>query len=208
MGVLMAELTSEQRAFLAAHAIPLSAVFDASGMRRPDYQATMKGLGKSFAFGVTPCNRAMHTLRTRAGHCIQCDTSKIAYMLRYDATAFIYIAGSANGQLIKVGSSGDVHERRGILNGFRYGGQSDWQMLAFANCPSAGRVEFAVHAELSPFQVPGRYTQGGKERSCYELFRCDFADARDAVCSELPKGIDLKVFDEDRALREFAFRSS
>jgi hypothetical protein len=203
----MAELTSEQRAFFAAHSIALSTVFDASGMRRTDYQAAMKQLGKSFAFGVTPCKRAMHTLRTRGGHCIQCDHSQIAYMLRYDATAYIYVAASAGGRLIKVGSSGDIQERCGILNAFRYGGQRDWQMLAFANCPAAGRVEFAVHARLAVFQVLGGYVQGGKEKSCYELFRCDFADARDAIRLELAKGANLKIYDEDRALAAFAFRN-
>lgn len=202
----MAELTQEQLAFLTVHGIPLSSVFDASGMRKPAYQAAMEELGKSFAFGVTPCNRAMHRLRTRAGHCIQCDHSKIAYMLRYDAAAYLYIAASLKGKLIKVGCSGDVEQRRGMLNAYRYGGQSDWQILAFADCPAAGRLEFAVHCKLARFQVPGGYYQGGKERRCYELFRCNFADARDAVKSELPEGVHLMVRHEDRALAEFAFR--
>ena len=111
----MAGLKPDQLSFLAAHGIPLGSVFDASGMRTADYQTVMKNLGKAFAYGVTPCNRALHTLRTRAGHCIQCDYSKIAYMLRFDATAFIYVAASTNGNLKKVGSSGDIYERRGML---------------------------------------------------------------------------------------------
>ena len=204
----MADLTPEQLAFLRNHGIPLSAVFDASGMRKLAYQEVMRELGKSFAYGVTPCSRRLHTLRTRAGHCIQCDHSKIAYMLRFDATAFIYIAGSASGKLLKVGTSGDIHERRGMLNAYRYGGQGDWQMLAFAKCPAAGRVEFGVHAKLGRFQVPGGYRQGGKERTCYELFRCNFTDGRDAILSELPDGIGLQLFDEDQAVRAFAFRAA
>jgi len=192
-GASMAELTTEQLAFLAAHGISLSSVFDASGMRKPDYQAAMRELGKSFAFGVTPCNRAFHTLRTRAGHCIQCDHSKIAYMLRFDATAFIYVAAADNERLIKIGSSGDIYERRTMLNTYRYGGRGDWRMLAFANCPAAGRIEFAIHAKLARFQVSGQYLQGGRQRTCYELFSCKASEAMNAVQSELPQGVNLKA---------------
>lgn len=202
----MAELAPDQLDFLANHRIPLSCVFDASGMTRSDYRATMKELGKSFAYGVTPCNKARHTLRSRGGHCIQCDHAQIAYMLRHEATAFIYIAASAVGRFIKVGVSNDVPSRRENLNNYRYGGQADWQILAIADCSEAGRVECAVHAQLSQFRVPGEYTQGGIRRRCYELFQCDFADARDAIRTELPRDVHLKISDETRAVSAFAFR--
>jgi hypothetical protein len=202
----MAELTPEQRTFLAARGIPLSCLFDASGMSKPDYQRAMKEAGKSFAYGVTPCIKGGHRLRTRAGHCIQCDHSKIAYMLRHDAPSTIYIAGSVRGRLLKVGCSNDVQVRRQLLNSYWYGGQFDWQILATAQTPSAGRVEFEVHARLARFHVSGEYVQGGKRRVCYELFRCDFEDAADAVRATLPAGITLRVPNLERATKAFRFR--
>lgn len=202
----MSDLTREQLAFLAAHGIPLSAMFDASGMRKPDYQQTMRESEKSFAHGVTACSRGGHRLRTRAGHCIQCDHSKIAYMLRHEAPATVYIAASIRGQLMKVGSSGLVPERRMMLNAYRYGDQSDWQMLATACTPAAGRVECDVHAKLARYSVPGGYWQGGKRRSCYELFKCNLADALEALRTSLPDSIELTIADEGRSSTKFNFR--
>lgn len=202
----MAELRPDQLSFLAAHGIPLSCVFDASGMRKPEYHTAMTELGMSFAYGVNPCNKAGHTLRTRAGHCIQCDHAKIAYMMRHDAAGTLYIAATATGKLIKIGSTNDLSTRQRNLNVFRYGGSGDWQVLATARCPTAGRVECAVHSRLSRYSVPGEYNQGGRRRRCYELFRCNFSDARDAIRAELPRGAQLVIPNEERAVSAFAFR--
>jgi hypothetical protein len=202
----VADLTPEQLAFFSAHGIPLSAVFDASGMRRSDYQRAMKEADKSFAFGVSRCRIGHQSLRTRAGHCIQCDHSRIAYMLGYDAPANIYIAGTLRGRLIKVGRSSDVAVRRQLLNSYRYGGQSDWQILASAHAPAAGRVEFEAHGRLARFSAAGHYEQGGQRHRCYELFECDFADAADAIRASLPNSVELVLRNQDRAENSFQFR--
>ena len=125
----MNTLTSEQLHFLRQQKILLSTVFDASGMRTADYQQVMKAEGKSFAYGVTQCSKGGHALRTRKGHCIQCDHATIAFMLRHDKKAFVYIAASYGGRLIKVGSSEDVVRRERQLCDYRYGGQDDWHFL-------------------------------------------------------------------------------
>lgn len=204
----MADLTDEQRTFLVAHAIPLSSVFDASGMRKPDYQRAMKEARKSFAFGVSRCLNGHHSIRTRAGHCIQCDHSRIAYMLRHDAQSTIYIAGSIRGRLIKVGCSSDVEVRRKLLNSYWYGGQFDWQILATAYTSAAGSVECAAHSRLAGFQVAGEYEQGGRRHKCYELFRCDFDVAADAVRASLPTNVELCIPDQGRASTAFRFGAS
>lgn len=204
----MAHLSPEQLLFLRVHGIPLSSMFDATGMRTSDYQRAMKEEGKSFAYGVTPCNKALHRLRTRAGHCIQCDHAKIAYMLRHDAKSTIYIAGSARGRIIKVGCSNDVHVRRQLLNSYSYGGQFDWRILATATTARAGRVECDAHARLWRFHAHGEYVQGGKRRTCYELFQCDFDDAAEAVRASLPDGVTLEVLDAERASVAFRFRTT
>lgn len=204
----MAELTEQQLAFLAAQGIPLSDVFDASGMRNADYQVAMREAGKNFAYGVAPCRKGGHTLRTRAGHCIECDHSKIAFQARYDAPSNIYVGGSKKGEVLKVGSSGLLPERRMLLNSYRYGGHADWQMLAWAFAPSAGRAEFEIHGRLSQFSVPGEYVQGGIRRRCYELFKCNFGDALEALRASLPEGVEIKIPSERLAHSEYNFRTS
>ena len=202
----MTELTADQISFLQSQNIPLSSVFDASGMRKSDYPFAMRVEGKRFAFGVTPCKAAGHTLRTRAGHCIQCDPSKIAFMLRHDSWAHIYIAGSKAGRLIKIGYTTDVDVRIDTLNSEEYGGQKDWQILATAFHPQAGRVEFFTHAKLELFAVPGEYVKDGRPQKCYELFRCNFVDALDALQRGLGEAGVLYVPDQEYALAAFQFR--
>ena len=202
----MVELSLNQLTFLRSQSIPLSAVFDASGMKKAEYQAAMRAEEKSFAFGVTPCAAGGHTIRTRAGHCIQCDHSKIAYMIRHDARAFVYIAASAAGRFIKIGFAIDVADRREKLNLYRYGGQSDWQTLATASCTSAGRAESVAQTKLSCFAVDGDYIREGKLQRCYELLRCDFSDALDALQTTLGKSVIVRVPNLERAVAAFRFR--
>ena len=80
-------------------------------------------------------------------------------MLRYDSEAYIYIAGSTAGRLIKIGSTIDVADRRKSLNSCEYGGQKDWQILATALSSHAGLVECLTHKRLELFAVRGEYVK-------------------------------------------------
>jgi hypothetical protein len=95
-------LDREQIEFLKKHKISDAELFDASGLKRQQYQVIMEQENKKFAFGVDPCSNG-HALRTRAGHCIQCNTARIAFERRHSATGQVYIAGSLKGQSIKIG---------------------------------------------------------------------------------------------------------
>jgi hypothetical protein len=103
----MATLTSDEKKFLEYHGIPLSWTFDASGMKKSEYAEAMREEEKLIAYGLNPCPRADHRLRTRNGSCPQCETANIAYALRYLRNAHVYIAGSIEKRLIKVGTSAD-----------------------------------------------------------------------------------------------------
>ena len=200
----MAELSNEQLKFLRSQKIPPSAMFDASGLKKADYQNAMKAEGKCFCYGGNDCNNG-HALKARSGHCIQCDHARIGFMLRNDADAYIYIAASVTGRLIKIGCTIDIAVRAAALNRLQYGGQNDWHILATAYTPAAGKVEFEAHAALSRFNVPGEYVKAGRRQRCYELFRCDFQDAREALTQALGRGIVLKVPNEARAMAAFNF---
>lgn len=182
----MGELSTEELDFLRSQKIAASGVFDATGMRKPEYASAMKEAGLSFAFGTTPCGNGGHTLRTRHGHCIQCNTAVIAYQLRHHKPGHVYLAGSAASGLLKIGTTADVGTRAWQLCNWRYGGASDWEMLLTSHVENAGSVEFAAQDKLRDRATAGDYWREGRRQSCYELFRCSYDEARDAVLSAVP----------------------
>lgn len=176
MGAIMAKLSDDQKRFLSSQNIPYDAVFDATGMAKANYQAAMKAEGKLFAYGVSPCGAGGHSLRTRSGHCIQCDTAKISYILRHYSSGYVYVAGSLSKKVLKVGTTTYIQQRQQTLSKEGYGGATDWKILAKVECKNAGQIEKNVQARLSKWSVPGEYYKGWDLQSCYELFRCDFED--------------------------------
>jgi hypothetical protein len=144
-------------------------VFDATGLSKSRYEPIMKELEKSFAYGVTPCRAAGHTLRSRAGHCIQCNTACIAFQKRHQKDGYIYIAGSVSSRMIKIGVTGDIQNRRASLNQKLYGGANDWEILLSAHIGNAGRIESDAHKALSVFSTEGTYISEGRVTECYEL---------------------------------------
>lgn len=168
----MTTLTADQMAFLESQRIQPWRVFDATGLTQSEYRAVMRELGLSIASGVTPCAAHGHTLRTRAGHCVQCNTARIAFMRRHDEPAYVYVAQSSAIGLVKVGVAGDVNARLQSLRKLGYGGASDWRLVSSRWCEHAGAAEFALHATLSGFQAHRVYQRDGFDVDCRELFRC------------------------------------
>lgn len=177
----MAKLTAAQKKFLAHHGIPIVRLFDATGMRAKDYKLQMSALGKWVAIGVTPCEKAGHTLRTSAGHCAECRPANFGFHRRYDAPGEVYVARSKRGWITKVGSAKDAAQRIRNLNIYEYGGVSDWKIEFSTACSRAGHVEFAVHRVLSKHIVSGTYFKDGRNIECRELFNCNISLAIKAV---------------------------
>jgi hypothetical protein len=173
----MTVITDEQRVFLDQHRIPLSRVFDAKGMKRAEYQEAMRALDLVIAVGTSTCKAAGHRMRTRAGHCAQCEPATIAFMLRNDDPAFVYIAAPLSGGIIKVGSSQNPAQRMQTLNAFAYGGYRDWRLHFSEQCDRAGFVEFNAHRMMKPYSIPGFYKRGTVQVACLELFACGLSDA-------------------------------
>lgn len=190
----MTKLTAEQLSFLKSQKIDLSLMFEVpAGMPRKVWPAMMKKLGKSFAYGdgITPCEKAGHTVRNRKpGHCIQCNTSVIAYGTRHTTTGRLYILGSANGRRMKIGMTDDDLEHR-VANICRetYGGFDDWKLLAVSvRIENAGAVEHAAQADLSAHRIEGSSNRGGKLYSSKEIFACGFSRAYKALSVALSAG--------------------
>ncbi len=79
----MISLTDEQLLFITEHKIPVEKVFDATGLKKSDYSEIMKSSDKWLAIGTIPCAKFNHTMRTRSGHCVQCNPAAINFFLRH-----------------------------------------------------------------------------------------------------------------------------
>ena len=173
----MEPLTEEEMVFLDANEIPLSRVFDAAGLPTWLWKQTMSTMRLWVAYGVSPCQRAEHRLRTRKGHCAQCNPAAIAFLKRHDLDGIVYAAYSHKLRLIKVGCTTDIHVRQQSLRDDSYGGASDWSVRYFAQCERAGRVEFFVHRRLSDCRRPTVYHRISTMSvvCANELFRCSLS---------------------------------
>ncbi len=195
----MANLTREQLQFLSDQNIPLSVMFDAEGLGKEDYARLMKDSDKQFAYGVTVCKRGHETLRSRSGHCIQCDTARIEFLKRNDANRDLFVAGSISKNLIKLGNSADVDKRLESINGECYGGTSDWRLLHIAkSVPRAGGAECRIAEELEKFRVGGIfYFKGPHRQQCYDLFSCAASLAIAAFARVVPETCDFVTAPSD-----------
>lgn len=188
----MAKLDADQIEFLKKQGISLSLLFDASGLRKKDLPPLMEEVGAYFEYGREACKVGGHTLRTRAGHCIQCKTSKIAYATRHSATAYVYVATSALTGLLKVGLTSDLSDRIAKIRDYKYGGADDWQLRLSVHTDMAGRIEFTTQDQLSRFRVNATYVRAGREQSCMELFRCELSEAEQALHAAVPRTTTIK----------------
>lgn len=165
----MTDLTDDELRFLYSQRIDESAVMDCSYMRRRRYKRAMEEEGYLWCISPTYCYNG-HRLRSRPGHCIQCDTSRIAFVKRHHDVAYIYIGGSLASRVVKVGSALWPERRGGALNSRYYGGITDWVILYYTKFEAAGKIEFQTHGRLYGYRCAGK-----------EIFRCNYELARTAL---------------------------
>jgi len=169
----MDSLSRDQITFLKKHNISLGVVFNAKGLRRNDYRSQMKSLDMRFAYGVTPCGKMGHTLRSRAGHCIQCDTSQIAFMNRHSEEGYVYVSISLKEKFLKIGCTNNIQNRESSMNSNSYAGTDDWETIFSVKTKNAGKIEFDTHKQLSQFYFPVDYYRNGVVVTCREIFKCE-----------------------------------
>ena len=186
----MTKLNKSQVDFLNKHKIPISATFDATGLTRKIYREVMEEAGQWVAYGVTPCRREGHTLRTRTGSCVQCGPAQLAFLLRHLNKGMVYIAGTRSGSFLKVGTAIDADARIKSLNGWGYAGVDDWQLISAFDCEKAGEVEHLAQTRLANYQYPTSYLRGDRKTDCLETFRCNYKKAKDAL--ESIEGYELR----------------
>jgi hypothetical protein len=173
-------LTREELLFLRSQGYGPGDVFDARNLPSDYWKARARDEGKAIVLGA-PCRRAGHRLRTRAGHCVQCDTSKLAYHKRYSSPGYIYIAGSRSGRVVKIGMAIDIEQRERNLRNQSYGGISDWEILFHVPVEEGGRLEQAALSLVSRYIRTRTFEKDGALVDASEILSCPFSTALDAV---------------------------
>lgn len=177
----MAELTNEQIRFLKEQKIDPKFVFNAEGLNRTQYRAIMKDLNKLVAYNTPPCKKEGHTLKTRSGHCCQCNTAVLGFQKRNDSAGIVYIAGSLKSRIIKVGFTKAVEIRSISLNYTKYAGCNDWKILYALNSKSAGKIETKSNSLLHAYASSRDYEHDGHWQDSYETYHCSYSKAKEFV---------------------------
>jgi hypothetical protein len=176
-------LSQDQVEFLAKHEIPEQYVFNARGMRTALYQERMRDTDRVIAYGVTPCEKSGHALRSRSGDCVQCRPMIISFILRHRDSGEVYVAESnTEPRIVKVGCGKSSAERVAGLNSEQYAGRHDWIRKYYYGVKSMGLVESEIHGALSQSAITDRYyLKEGQKISCREIFSCPSDVAIDAL---------------------------
>jgi len=192
------KLTESELEFLEHHKIGLHDLFDSRQFKSADAKRIAKEHGCSFLLG-TECNAHGHRLRTRSGHCIQCDPKKIRFKQRHYEPGFVYLAGSKQLKLFKVGCSISPSDRQLQINKQNYAGTSDWKMVFWCKVKHMGKIEQGALSRLSTFAVEATYMKDGiKLQACYEIVRCKLGTALDAIQKEVGQSNDFQYIKEYR----------
>ena len=200
------KLAPEQLNFLETQKISLDKIFDAEGLSKSDYHPLMKEMDKIIAIGVTPCAKFSHTMRTRNGHCVQCNTASIAYLERHYDKGYIYIAGSKKEKVVKIGFASNINNREESLNNENYGEISDWKILFQVTCKNAGKIEFNTHKKLSKYLTDKSYLKNNKRNQCYEIFSCSYSLAKETLDENIGDRKNIKKLKENiNIINEYEF---
>lgn len=177
--------TDNEIAFLRWHGIDPDGVYDGRWQSKDERHDGAKAEGKFLVLSSVPCRAAAHRLRTRAGHCFQCDPLKLVYQVRYSTPGYVYVAGSLNGRVIKIGTARDIPQRERQLRAEGYAGFSDWCVLFSVWANEAGQVETDASSRVPGQRIYRNYWKDGVQQTAIEALRCTFSDAVKAVKGSL-----------------------
>lgn len=201
--IVRSDITDTEYTFLVSQKILISHLFDARGKAATAWGAEAKSQGLLFGLSE-PCFKG-HRLRERAGHCIECDTARIAYARRFAEPGYVYVAAAKKAKLLKVGCCVDPQQREQSLNRDMYGGSADWHIIAWCKTSSMGLVEFDIQKQLSDLSTERTYRKDGKDRTTRELFNYEITRVWQTYRTRVAK-IDDKSKWQHPQLTSFAAR--
>jgi hypothetical protein len=173
--------TDDELRFLRWHGLDQDDVYDGRYESKEDRHDAAKREGKFLILSSVRCRAAGHRIRTRAGHCFQCDPLKLVYQIRHSKSGYVYVAGSLSGRTIKIGTAKDIPQRERQLRAEAYAGVSDWIVLYSIYVSESGRVEHDASARVPGTRVFSSYFKDGIEQTAVEVLNCSFSDAVKAI---------------------------
>jgi hypothetical protein len=201
-------LTQDEVYFLSRYGLSADDVFDGREYSQSGARYAAKAEGKILVLG-SPCRARGHRLRTRPGHCAQCDPKKIRYQQRFSEPGYVYIAGSLAGRVVKIGTCINVPQRENQIRMEGYGGQSDWVVLFHTPfIDDAGRIEHNSRVTLSHCRMSRSYFKDGMSQQGEEILRCSFSAARAALYQVLGDIPQKRAYQSSNSWRyEFEYGS-
>ncbi|MER8809234.1 GIY-YIG nuclease family protein [Mesorhizobium australicum] len=196
-------LNRDEIAFLQSQNLTAGDVYDGRKQAASAWKAGVRAAGLTVVLG-TPCHNGGHRLRTRSGHCAQCDTSKLSYQKRHHSPGYVYIAGSRSAMLLKVGTTIDIEQRTRNLRNQAYGGFCDWVMLFTAKVANGGKTEGEAIRRLKAFRVLRTYAKDGSQQEAAEMLRTSFTKAINAVAAAMGKENSTELWKSPQ-WRDFEF---
>jgi hypothetical protein len=174
------KITKEQKSFLMKQNISIDEVFDARGLSLSEYNALMSDTKYLVAFGVTPCFKAGHIIRNRAGKCVMCYPASLAFEKRFTNEGDLYVMYSQSSKLVKVGCANDAYKRCVSLNKRAYGGIKDWVVKHSIRIANVGYAENYAHQMLNKYHYPIEH-ESGNSNVASEIFKCSIKKAIEVV---------------------------
>jgi hypothetical protein len=86
-------------------------------------------------------------------------------MRRHELPGYVYIAGSPEGRLIKIGASEDLRRRENQLRAGSYGGYSDWRMPVAAWLRNRGKTESEMSSRTAGKRIYAGYIKDGHSQT-------------------------------------------
>ena len=183
----MIAFTNDELCFIYENGLTEDDFYDGRGERKRERHDNAQANGCNYVV-AGECHNG-HRLKTRSGHCIQCNPAVIAFQKRNRRSGAIYVA--ENGDFCKVGVVDDnikdieqaIHNREIRLNlEGGYGGITGWKIIAWAPVEhDLGKIEDGIHRQLSQFSIKTKYTYSGNRKMAQEMFKCDRNEAIDRI---------------------------
>ena len=138
---LLVELTAAELAFLKKYGLDASNVYDGRGQSQGERETAAKQGGFDVILGAR-CTNARCPSPENPAHITAPNARRagLPARLRHNAPGYVYIAGSLQTRLLKIGIAADIEQRaRTLQYETGYGAAPDWKLLFHAKVAKKGR---------------------------------------------------------------------
>lgn len=116
------------------------------------------------------------------------------YRERHYKPGYVYIAGSLEGRLLKIGVTEHIGRQQTKLRSQKYGNLDDWCLLFHVWVDRGAKVEHDARRHLQRFKAVRYYKKDGRLQRTRELVSCGFSAAHQALVNLLDEGVQANVW--------------